>query len=150
MLIKPKLIEITNIDGNNLKFNIGRIPAIVGREILVGYPSSLIPKVGEYKVNEALMIKLLSFVEAYNADDEPVTLGGVNNDHIINTYVTDATTLMLLEKEMFAYNFPFLKFEKSKGFLSSFVSKIKDDSFVDSCVNKFKIAAFDIYTKMKK
>ena len=150
MLIKPKLIEITNIDGKILKFNISRLPAIVGREILAGYPSSLIPKVGDYKVNEALMIKLMSYVEGFNGNDEPVTLGGVNNDHIINSYVTDTTTLMLIELEMFKYNFPFLKFEKSRGFLSSFVSKMKDDSFVDSCVNKFKIAAFDIYTKMKK
>ena len=147
MLIKPKLIEITNIDGNSLKFNIGRIPAIVGREILVGYPSSLIPKVGEYKENQALMIKLLSFVEGFNADDEPITL---NNYHVINTYVTDTTTLMLLEKEMFAYNFPFLKFEKSKGLLSSMASNLKDDNFINGVVDKFKIAAFDIYTKMKK
>jgi len=147
MLIKPKLIEITNIDGNILKFNIGRIPAIDGREILVGYPSSLIPKVGEYKENQALMIKLLSFVEGFNADDEPITL---NNYHVINTYVTDTTTLMLLEKEMFAYNFPFLKFEKSKGLLSSMASKLKDDNFINGVVDKFKIAAFDIYTKMKK
>jgi len=147
MLIKPKLIEITNIDGNILKFNIGRIPAIDGREILVGYPSSLIPKVGEYKENQALMIKLLSFVEGFNADDEPITL---NNYHVINTYVTDTTTLMLLEKEMFAYNFPFLKFEKSKGLLSSMASNLKDDNFINGVVDKFKIAAFDIYTKMKK
>jgi len=147
MLIKPKLIEITNIDGNILKFNIGRIPAIDGREILVGYPSSLIPKVGEYKENQALMIKLLSFVEGFNADDEPIAL---NNYHVINTYVTDTTTLMLLEKEMFAYNFPFLKFEKSKGLLSSMASKLKDDNFINGVVDKFKIAAFDIYTKMKK
>ena len=147
MLIKPKLIEITNIDGNILKFNISRLPAIVGREILAGYPSSLIPKVGEYKVNEALMIKLMSYVEGFNGNDEPIAL---NSYHVINSYVTDTTTLMLIELEMFKYNFPFLKFEKSRGFLSSFVSKMKDDSFVYSCVNKFKIAAFDIYTKIKK
>lgn len=147
MLIKPKLIEITNIDGKILKFNISRLPSIVGREILAGYPSSLIPKVGDYKVNEALMIKLMSYVEGYNGNDEPIAL---NSYHVINSYVTDTTTLMLIELEMFKYNFPFLKFEKSRGFLSSFLSKLKDDSFVDSCVNKFKIAAFDIYTKMKK
>jgi hypothetical protein len=147
MLIKPKLIEITNIDGEILKFNISRLPAIVGREILAGYPSSLIPKVGDYKVNETLMIKLMSYVEGYNGNDEPIALTGIR---MINSYVTDTTTLMLIELEMFKYNFPFLKFEKSRGFLSSFVSKIKDDSFVDSCVNKFKVAAFDIYAKMKK
>jgi len=147
MLIKPKLIEITNIDGNLLKFNISRLPAIVGREILAGYPSSLIPKVGEYKVNETLMIKLISYVEGFNGNDEPIAL---NSYHVINSYVTDTTTLMLIELEMFKYNFPFLKFEKSRGFLFSFLSKIKDDNFVDSCVNKFKVAAFDIYTKMKK
>ena len=132
MLIKPKLIEITNIDGNILKFNISRLPAIVGREILAGYPSSLIPKVGEYKVNEALMIKLMSYVEGFNGNDEPIAL---NSYHVINSYVTDTTTLMLIELEMFKYNFPFLKFEKSRGFLSSFVSKMKDDSFVDSFVD---------------
>ena len=134
MLIKPNLIEIKNIDGDILKFNISRLPAIVGREIIAGYPTSMIPKVGDYKVNEALMIKLMSYVEGYNGNDEPIALNGY---HMINSYVTDTTTLMLLEFEMLKYNFPFLNFGKNKGFIENMTEKVK-------------VIAFDVISKAMK
>ena len=134
MLIKAKSIEIKDIDGNILKFNIGRLPAITGREIVAGYPTSMIPKVGDYEVNETLMIKLMGFVEGYNGNGDATILNGV---HMINSYIPDATTLMLLEFEILKYNFPFLNFGKNKG-------------FIDNITEKVKVIAFDVISKAMK
>ena len=48
------------IDGK--MFILSKFPAIAGREIITNILASAMPKVGDYKTNEKMMLKLMSFV----------------------------------------------------------------------------------------
>jgi len=108
------------IDGKT--YVLTKIPAIEGREILTQYPISAAPKIGDYKVNEALMYKLLSHV-GVRIETFPAPLM-LTDKNLINNHVANAITLMKLEKEMLDYNFGFFFREKASTFLSVIDQKL--------------------------
>ena len=103
-LIKPKQIEVQDIDGNPLFFTISRLPALAGREVATQYVTSMFPKIGSYELNETLCIEMLSYTNALKGDIE-VELASVE---LINQHTIDWEGLRALEREMIAYNTHFL------------------------------------------
>lgn len=107
-LIQPKDIEI---DGK--LYRISKFPATVGREIVAKYPLSNMPKLGDYKVSEEIMIKLMSYVEVV-LPERNIRLSTID---LVNNHVPNWEVLAKLEWEMLQYNCSFLTNGKSLGFL---------------------------------
>lgn len=104
MLIDPKEITI-KYEEEEYKFNIGKLPATVGREIITQYPIANVPKLGEYKTSEEIMLKLLSYTErVYEDRVQPLT-----NKTLIDNHIPNWEVLCKLEFEMINYNCSFFK-----------------------------------------
>lgn len=110
-MIQPKEISI-----NGKKFIISKLPATVGREVLFLYPTSNIPKVGDYKASQDIMLKLMSYVAVETADGTQVEL---KTQALVDNHIPNAETLILLEKEMFSYNFDFFTNGNASNFLKA-------------------------------
>ena len=120
-LIEPLEKEIT-IDGVKRTFIISKLPAIAGREILTGYPMTAMPKIGDRKINEELMLKLISYV-AIKTGPEGHTQRLSTRD-LIDNHVPSWEMLMHLEKEMITYNCSFFRDGRLSTFLSESVQKL--------------------------
>lgn len=110
-MIEPKEIEI-----KGKKYIISKLPATVGREVLFKYPTSNLPKVGDYNVSQEIMLKLLSYVAVELEDGRQIQL---NTQSLIDNHVPSAEALILLEKEMFVYNFDFFHDGTASAFLAA-------------------------------
>lgn len=109
-MLEPKDIEI-----NGKQFVISKFPAVAGREILSKYPLSNVPKLGDYKVSEEVMLKLMSYVGVrLDGRAEPQLLTTVT---LINNHTQDWETLIKLEWAMLEYNCSFFQNGKSSDFL---------------------------------
>jgi hypothetical protein len=86
-------------------FIIGKLPAVIGREIITQYPIANIPKIGNYEVSRDLMYKLMRYVAVRLENGNVMRL---ETPALIDNHVPDATTLILLEKAAMQYNFDFL------------------------------------------
>lgn len=108
-LLQPKPITLTSQDGVEKTYYLSKIPAIPAREIITQYPVSAIPKIGDYGVNQAIMLKLMSYVG--------IDIGGkvqrLETEALINNHVPDFEVLMRLEAAMIDYNCSF--FTKGTG-----------------------------------
>lgn len=135
-LIKPKDIEVEDIDGNTINVRISRLPATIGREILVQYLPSAMPKVGDYKVNEDMMLKLMAHVAVVNKDGDAISL---SNKTLVDNHIPDWQTLAKIEVEMLRYNTDFFDngkissfFEVIKTKAQALISKMLTDSLAQS------------------
>lgn len=108
MLIQPKEIVI-NFEGEELKFNIGKFPATVGREIITQYPINNIPKVGSYLQSEEIMLKLMRFVERVYDDKDPIPLV---NKTLIDNHIPSWEVLIKIEAFVIDYNCSFFELGK--------------------------------------
>ncbi|MDL4913001.1 MAG: hypothetical protein QRY16_04135 [Enterobacterales bacterium endosymbiont of Blomia tropicalis] len=113
MLIKPKVIEIKDVDGEMHTFVISRLPATLGREILAKYPLSNAPKIGDYEISKEAMLKMMAHV-AVVRDGAEICL---KTQTLIDNHVPDGEALIRLELEMLRYNTSFFGNAGSKGFL---------------------------------
>lgn len=109
-MIEPKEIEI-----RGKKYVISKVPATVGREILFKYPTSNIPKVGDYQVSQDIMLKLMSYVGVITPDGQTIEL---KTQSLVDNHIPNAEVLILLEKEMFKYNFDFFQNGNASDFLT--------------------------------
>lgn len=134
-LLQPKEVTLTSIDGNTKTYFISKIPAIPAREIITQYPVTAIPKIGDYKTNEALMLKLMNFVGVEIGEK----VQRLSTKELINNHVEDFEVLMKLEGLMIDYNCSFftkgtgLTFfalieEKAKVWISKIVTVLQDQS----------------------
>lgn len=110
-MIEPKEIEI-----KGKKYVISKLPATVGREVLFKYPTSNLPKVGDYNVSQEIMLKLLSYTAVVLEDGRQIEL---NTQSLVDNHVPNAETLILLEKEMFMYNYDFFQNGTASAFLQA-------------------------------
>lgn len=106
-LLQPKEIDI-----NGKTYRISKFPATVGREIVAKYPVSNMPKLGDYKVSEEIMLKLMSYVEVV-LTERSIRL---STQELVNNHVPDWEVLAQLEWEMLSYNCSFLTNGKSLSF----------------------------------
>lgn len=99
-MIEPKTVEL-----GGKTYLLGKFPATVGREILMQYPTSAMPKIGDYKTNHALMLRIMSYVGVQvEGREEPLML---TTEALVNNHVTNAETLVKLEWAMVQHNFDF-------------------------------------------
>jgi hypothetical protein len=118
-LIKPKEVELKDIDGNLKTFIISRLPAVAAREILAKYPVSNIPKLGEYQASADAMKLLMSYVGVQLS-------GGVQRlttADLINNHVADGEQLLRLEFAMLEYNTSFFGNGGPSGLVETLIKK---------------------------
>ena len=123
-LIRPKeyTVEITAEDGTvTVKtFVLSKFPAVAGREIVAQYPVSALPKVGDYKVNEAIMLRLMTFVAVMT---EAGTTQRLMTRELVDNHVPDWETLAKLEIAMMEYNCSFFGNGRASNFFELFAQK---------------------------
>lgn len=107
-LLEPKEIEI-----EGCKFVISKFPAIAGREIITKYPTSLIPKVGDYATNEEVMLKVMGYVERITNDGQKIRL---SSRALVDNHVPNWEMLVKLEGAMMEYNCSFFQNGKTSSF----------------------------------
>ncbi len=118
-LLESKEITIKTMKGEDRTYILSKFPAIAGREIVSQYPISAVPKLGDYKTNEALMLKIMGFV-AVPIDNGQLCL---STRELVNNHVPDYETLMKIEFHMMDYNTSFLSIGKISTFLSGVEGK---------------------------
>lgn len=110
------MIEEKEIEVKGRRYIISKVPATVGREILFKYPTSNIPKIGDYAASNDIMLKLMSYVAAITPDGNRVEL---KTQSLVDNHVPNAESLILIEKEMFKYNFDFFQNGNASDFLTA-------------------------------
>lgn len=110
-MIEPKEIEV-----RGKKYIISKLPATVGREVLFKYPTSNIPKIGDYAVSQEIMLKLMSYVSVVMPDGSELPL---STQTLVDNHVPSAEALILLEREMFMYNYDFFQNGNASAFLNA-------------------------------
>ena len=117
MLIDPKEITI-DYEGEELKFNIGKFPATVGREIITKYPVANMPKIGDYAASEETMLKLMSYVERVYPDRVQPLI----NKALVDNHIPSWEVLARIEVETINYNCTFFRNGKVLDFLKKSMS----------------------------
>ena len=107
MLIQPKEITI-DFEGEQLRFNIGKFPATVGREIISKYPVANMPKLGDYKVSEETMLKLMCYVERVYDD----RVQELTSRTLVDNHIPSWEVLVKLEAYVIDYNCSFFELGK--------------------------------------
>lgn len=116
-MIQPKEIEI---DGKS--YIISKFPAVSGREIIAKYPLSGAPKIGDYKVNEETMLKLMCYVGIPRADGlQPLML---TTRSLVDNHVESWEALAKIEMAMMEYNCSFFQNGRISSFFESFAQKL--------------------------
>jgi len=121
IFLKPKEVEIDTEDGVKT-FVLSRIPAVQAREIITQYPLTALPRVGEYKSNEAMMYKLMAYVQVKT---ETGTLIPLSTMEIINNHCPTWEVLAKLEMGMIEYNTTFFQNGRSSSFLEAIAPKVR-------------------------
>lgn len=116
-LLQPKEISIPDGDGNERIFILSKFDAVAGREIVFQYPMTALPKVGDYKLNEELMFKLMSYVAVPSENGTPLRL---TTRALVNNHCPDWESLYAVEKEMMKYNCSFFR----NGRISNFFDDV--------------------------
>lgn len=119
-LLQAQEKEIETGDGEKRTYIISKFPATDGREIVTQYPMSGLPKIGEYKTNEALMLKLMGFVGVPRDGADPLVL---STKQLVNNHVPDFETLMRIEWAMMEYNCSFFRNGRLSTSLSDIAAK---------------------------
>lgn len=103
-LLNPEEIVITGRDGVERTYVLSTLPYPVGRKVAALYPTANLPKVGDYKVSEEVMMDLFKFVAIQHEDGSQLRLTTMA---LITNHVPDAMTGLQLEARMLAKNFDF-------------------------------------------
>jgi hypothetical protein len=118
-LNQPKEVAIKTQSGEERKYILSKFPAIQGREIVMQYPVSAVPRIGDYGVNQETMIKLMAFV----AVETPNGVLPLTTRALIDNHVPDWETLARLEAAMLEYNCSFFQDGKISSFLENIEAK---------------------------
>ena len=119
MLIEPKEAQIVTQSGEKKTYILSKFPAIAGREIVMQYPVSAMPRIGDYGVNQEVMLKLMAFV----AVDLPQGHVALASKTLVDNHVPDWETLAKLEAAMMEYNCSFFQNGKISNFLEGIEAK---------------------------
>ena len=92
------------------------MPFMVAREVGIQYGGSILPKVGDYKLNEAMMLKMMNYV-AVEVQGKLLRLA---TPQLVDNHVPDLDTGLQLEWAMMEYNAGFFH----KGTISDFFGDI--------------------------
>ena len=121
MLIDPKIIQVSAADGSEKSFVISKLPyGSAGREILTQFIPTAAPKIGNYKANHELMLKMLTYVAVIKPDGTEQLL---LTQTLVDNHITDFKMGLALEKEMLEYNVGFFV----QGRISDFLSELSEN-----------------------
>ena len=102
-LLHPKTVTITDIDGAEHTYNIGKVPYMSGgRELAVDYLTSA--KRGDYKRNQELAALMFRHIEAITPEGEVIRL---KTSALVDNHVTDIPTGLKLELALAEHNLGF-------------------------------------------
>lgn len=87
-------------------FYISKIPAVLGREIMMRYSVTFANINEDYEANAEVMRKILRFARVELPDGRRVAL---DSETLINNHVPDGEMLSALEQAILAYNFSFFR-----------------------------------------
>jgi len=122
-MLHPKPLELRTASGDARTFVLHKFPATVGREIVAKYPVSNLPKLGDYGVSEAIMLKLMSHVGVQiEGRDAPLML---TTRALVDNHAEDWETLARLEWAMIEYNCSFFENGVSAASLAPLMEKAK-------------------------
>lgn len=116
MAIQPLEKEI---DGK--VFILHKFPAVAGREIVAKYPLSGMPKLGDYKVNEETMLKLMAFVAVPIEGAAPQFL---TTRQLVDNHLPSWETLAKVEWAMMEYNCSFFGNGRASTFFDGIAQKL--------------------------
>lgn len=119
-LMQPKVEAVELPDGGTKDFVLSKLPALDGRKVALQYPVSGLPKLGEYAVNEEMMMLILSYVAVVSPDGQQVRL---TTRALIDNHVPSWETLVRLEGLMIAYNCSFFANGKGSTFFAALSTK---------------------------
>jgi len=122
-MIEPKEVEIELPDGSKKAYIISKFDAVSGREIVTQYPTSGMPKLGEYKTNEEIMLKMMNFAAVDTGTGDPLHL---TTRELINNHVRSWETLARLEWALMEYNCSFFSNGKVSNFLEDLTAKLPE------------------------
>ena len=118
-LLYPEEFSVSSQAGESRTYILSKFPTVAGREIVAGYPLTGIPKIGEYKANEEIMLKLMSYV-AVQIGDSQVRL---STRALIDNHVPDWETLARIEMAMMEKNCSFFANGRASAFLQGIAQK---------------------------
>lgn len=122
VLLEPKQLDVTLTNGTQKTFILSKFPALAGREIVHKYPTSLIPKVGDYATNEETCLKMMCFVAALDTNTgKEIQL---NTRALVDNHVYDWETLLKLELSIMEYNCSFFRDGRISNFFRDIVQKL--------------------------
>ena len=104
-----KTIEVKDENGNVLEskdFYISKFPAVLGREIMMRYSTTMADLNSHYEENEEVMRKILKFARVELPDGRKIAL---ESETLINNHVPDGEMLSALEQAILAHNFSFFR-----------------------------------------
>lgn len=104
-----KTVEVKNSKGEVIEskdFYISKFPAVLGREIMMRYSTTLANINDDYARNEEVMRKILKFARVELSDGRRVAL---ETETLINNHCPDGEMLSALEQAILAYNFSFFR-----------------------------------------
>lgn len=110
-MLEPKDVVI---DGKS--FILSKFPAVAGREIVTQYPISAVPKLGDYKTNEDIMLKIMNYVAIPMPNG--VKALQLSTRELIDNHVPSWEMLMKVEWEMMSYNCSFFQNGRVSTFLN--------------------------------
>ena len=115
-MLQPQDVEI---DGK--VYILSKFPAVAGREIVAKYPLSGMPKIGDYKVNEETMLKLMAYV---GVRLESGTVLQLQTRALVDNHVPSWEVLAKLEWSMLEYNCSFFGNGRASTFLEGIAQKL--------------------------
>lgn len=122
-LLNPTPFDCPMKGGKTKRFILSDFPTVDGREIVAKYPLTALPKLGDYKVNEETMFKLMSYVAVeVEGRDEPLRLS--TRELIDNHIPGDWEALARLELEMLQRNCSFFTGARVSSFLEGIAKQL--------------------------
>lgn len=125
VLLKTKEVSVEDQDGTTHRFLVSRLPAVEGREIVTQYPISAMPKVGDYKVNEAIMLKLMSYVAVVKPGESGDNQIILTTKALVNNHIPDWEVLAKVEMAMMEHNVSFFRNGRGLTFFEAIARKVQ-------------------------
>ena len=122
-VIATKTIDLVDRKGKSRSYILSEIPATYSREIVANWFVGALPRVGEYKLNEEMMFKLLAYVGVRQGKDGVLWL---KTRELVDNHVPDLKTLEALEMEMARYNWDFFLAGDLSNLSTLLVKALKD------------------------
>lgn len=121
-LIDTKIVEIEGAHGDKYQYRISRVPYLpLGRELCTQFITTAAPKIGDYKLNSELSVKMFAFIESVKPDGLSIRL---LTPELVNQHVPHFLVGIRLEAAMLEHNLGFSVAEKISGILETLLLSI--------------------------